>query len=229
MFRDSPPLGEVTAQVGSVMSPRFSLPQPKSLLGTGPNAVTKASTTARVWSRFCTWAGVSAPYFCNSRATAPVTCGAAMLVPWLVACFKPGRSTSGEAQEAKMSPERTEAIAVPGAPRSGLERPSRVGPGLEKLAMLPTGGWPNWAPPPPQSIQLCRVTYAPAAMVLLPVAMALMISSPGWLPTTKLYVPPVLLEVRNRSISPAAAPITTGVKVNVQVPLMIELTALNSM
>src|SRR6185436_3528683 len=148
-----------------------------------------------------------------------------MLVPWLIVWACPGSTVVAPVHgESGVSVERTDAIAVPGPATSGFRRLSRVGPWLEKFAMFPTGTDPlnetfvgSFQFAARQSVQFRRVTHAPAATEFTLVAIALMISSVGWFPTTKFAV--VMLVVnRHRSTSQFAGPTTTGVNVNVQVP-----------
>src|SRR5262245_66591361 len=68
MTLTSPPFGDVTVHSGSVMSPRLSLPLPKSLFHTAP---VKPSTTARCAISVLTCVGVRAPYFAMNSAAAP--------------------------------------------------------------------------------------------------------------------------------------------------------------
>ncbi len=69
------------------------------------------------------------------RATAPATWGAAMLVPRSIVYSPPARVSHGAAVAFW---DRAEAIQAPGAVRSGLRRPSRVGPRDENEASAPT-------------------------------------------------------------------------------------------
>src|SRR5205085_4560537 len=58
-----------------------------------------------------------------------------------------------------------DAIAIPGAEMSGFWRPSRVGPGLEKVARLPTAGVPeNVLSTPLHAVQFTRDTHAATVM-----------------------------------------------------------------
>src|SRR5215472_905563 len=79
----------------------------------------------------------------------PLTCGAAMLVPDIrVSCGGGSWGSRGE--------ERAASTETPGAQRSGLRRPSRVGPTLLKWAIRVSGS--------------CLL-YAPTASVRLPLQM----------------------------------------------------------
>ena len=67
---------------------------------------------------------------------APATWGEDMLVPSSTRCCREGaRSCDG----ANMASDRVDISIIPGAVISGLRRPSRVGPALEKKAMSPAG------------------------------------------------------------------------------------------
>src|SRR5262245_53790115 len=129
--------------------------------------------TACAFRYVFTWAGVIAPYFCISRAAAPATCGAAMLVPWLMMWLRSLRSadTLGLAgQLIVASNVRAEPTPKPGAAMSGFCAPLRDGPGLENEAIAPNvGGVLYETDRPPQSVQLALV--ANAAVVMTSVAL----------------------------------------------------------
>ena len=78
----------MTGGVPSSPISALTLPQPKSLLGTPPVA---ASVRAVFWRSVSAVAGVRAAFCWRRRATAPVTMGEAMLVPWLMRWVLPGR------------------------------------------------------------------------------------------------------------------------------------------
>src|SRR5262245_5325500 len=148
-----------------------------------------------------------------NSASAPLVCGAAMLVPWFMTCTRPGSSAEGDAHATAKSPEFTEAIAAPGAAISGFCRLSRVGPMLEKGEMLPglTEPVKLMFGVPPQSVQKRLLVQDAVEMVFMPVLIALMSSAFESLPMTKLAARAVLLwKLRHRSTSPLAAPRATA-------------------
>ena len=118
----------------------FSLPKPHQCAGEASGSVTpyvrvvNASATADVCRTCFSSSGVRPGRTPNSTATAPVTCGAAMLVPSITMCT-PSGSTRLFGIDALA--DRAEATPSPGAAISGLSTPSRRGPPLEKRARSP--------------------------------------------------------------------------------------------
>src|SRR5688500_6298262 len=112
--------------------------------------------------------------------------------------------------------------AVPGAAISGFWRPSRVGPGLENGASVPTAVEPlNWRLRPLQSVHTRLLVQAAVVISSTALPGSLISSSSGWLPITKFADVPAELKKRHRSTSPLAAPSATGMKVKVHVPFML--------
>src|SRR5262245_52445397 len=143
--------------------------------------------------------------------------------------MKPCRLAVGDTPQtiAPRSLDRHDAIAVPGAATSGFQRPSRVGPVLEKVARLPAAGCPKvvltgeFQAAARQSVQFCLVIQAAVANVFWPQASPFTSMWAGSSPITKLALNAVLLwKYRHWSTRPLAAPSETAVKVNVQVPAM---------
>lgn len=112
----------------------LSFPHPHVLLQEPP---VNPSLVARPWIMALIWAASRVGSSASSRATAPATCGEAMLVPRRIECSPPGVIRSGIGD---VFTERAEAIFSPGPAISGLLRPSLVGPLLENDEISPTVG-----------------------------------------------------------------------------------------
>jgi hypothetical protein len=113
---------------GSSAATTFARPPPASVTGAGTVRALSAHAVPAVFtSADLSCAGVHAGWRWSRRATAPATCGVAMLVP--------SKTANGESARAGFVEERT---APPGAAMSGL-RPcvKSVGPTDEKLVTTP--------------------------------------------------------------------------------------------
>ena len=119
-------------------------------------------------SRARTAAGVSVGVRSRSRATEPVTNGAAMDVPSDTTCWLSGMIRA--VAHAAVC-DSADATPFPGAARSGFSTPSRRGPGLENTARSPSRSGLAYARAcPVTSCHCSRVTYAPTASTCVAVA-----------------------------------------------------------
>src|SRR5262245_19003725 len=132
--------GPFTVSVFSrLAAPRApTLPNPQSLFGT---AVTKLSTRA-VDIRICRSCAASTLRLIDRNwALIPATVGAENEVPGRIQCTRSSICSGASAAERGVaSIESVDETPKPGAVSSGLRRPSRVGPGLENGASVPSVG-----------------------------------------------------------------------------------------